>query len=410
MQIRGVGVVRWMASDGHSPYIGENGNWWQWNDAVNDYVDTGVSAKGVPGMPGQIPVQKEWKAGDTHRNDTNIVDYIYVRAPIPDNRKWYKLKNDYVVREVPSDETYPTESTLSTYYDEIPWLKELAAKVLIGEEANLANFIFKEDKLISIRGTVNGVDVDYDGQVDFIPNIVLDGKTGQVSISGSFSSNNNGNRIIIDPVSRSIKGINSSDELVMQLAFDEFSKAFLALYSRTNGVIDREIEISTNVIRIISDLASAYMQSWIIEVNKENSVISFWASVLNDFLDLNAIGLPITDPDTGTVSHNLKIKPSGQIYETLGTFKNVRSIGATSNLLNTDEVVIAIGTSSITLTMPTAAKGKVLKIKNRCTVSITLSSSTQFYTTSLTSVINLAAGAAIELIYDGTYWMALSKY
>ena len=184
MQIRGAGVVRWMASDGHSPYIGENGNWWQWNDAVNDYVDTGVSAKGVPGMPGQIPVQKEWKAGDTHRNDTNIVDYIYVRAPIPDNRKWYKLKNDYVVREVPSDETYPSESTLSTYYDEIPWLKELAAKVLIGEEANLANLIFKDDKLISLRGTVDGVAVDYSGQANFVPNIIIDGKTGEITAAG----------------------------------------------------------------------------------------------------------------------------------------------------------------------------------------------------------------------------------
>jgi hypothetical protein len=177
-----------MASDGHSPYIGENGNWWQWNDAVNDYVDTGVSAKGVPGMPGQIPVQKEWKAGDTHRNDTNIVDYIYVRAPLPDNRKWYKLKNDYVVREVPGDEAYPTESTLSTYYDEIPWLKELAAKVLIGEEANLANLIFKDDKLISLRGTVDGVAADYSGQANFVPNIVIDGKNGKITaIDGEFS-------------------------------------------------------------------------------------------------------------------------------------------------------------------------------------------------------------------------------
>lgn len=200
-----------MPSDGHSPYVGENGNWWQWNDKLQRYVDTGVSAKGVQGMPGQIPFQKEWKAGDTHRNDTNIVDYIYVRAPIPDNRKWYKLKNDYVVREVPGDEAYPTESTLSTYYDEIPWLKELAAKVLIGEEANLANLIFKDDKLISLRGTVNGVAADYSGQSNFVPNVVIDGKTGEIkavngefggtlkSVSGTFKRlsciDNNGNTL-----------------------------------------------------------------------------------------------------------------------------------------------------------------------------------------------------------------------
>jgi hypothetical protein len=219
-----------MASDGHSPYIGENGNWWQWNDAVNDYVDTGVSAKGVPGMPGQVPVQKEWKAGDTHRNDTNIVDYIYVRAPIPDNRKWYKLKNDYVVREVPSDETYPSESTLSTYYDEIPWLKELAAKVLIGEEANLANLIFKDDKLISLRGTVDGVAADYSGQTNFVPNVIIDGKTGNIeAVSGKIGgmtiqknrleSSSTGKRVIIDPENHGIIFKDSDGREIGSFAF-----------------------------------------------------------------------------------------------------------------------------------------------------------------------------------------------
>ena len=33
--------------DGHSPYIGENGNWYQWSHTEEDYVDTGVQAHGV---------------------------------------------------------------------------------------------------------------------------------------------------------------------------------------------------------------------------------------------------------------------------------------------------------------------------------------------------------------------------
>lgn len=211
MQVRGAKTVRWMPSDGHSPYVGENGNWWQWNDQLQRYVDTGVSAKGVQGMPGQIPFQKEWKGGDTHRNDTNIVDYIYVRSADPNSRKWYKLKDTYVIRTVPSDETEPSADTLSTYYEEIPWMSELAINVLLVEEGNIANFIFKDGKLISVRGTVDGVEADYAGQANFVPNVVIDGKTGEIkavngefggtlkSVSGTFKRlsciDNNGNTL-----------------------------------------------------------------------------------------------------------------------------------------------------------------------------------------------------------------------
>lgn len=165
---RGAGTIRWKASDGRSPYIGANGNWWQWNSTVNDFVDTGVKAAGVQGMPGKIPFQKEWRVGDTHRNNTNIVDYIYVRAALAENRKWYKLNDTYITRTVPAGETEPSAATIAEYYEEIPWLSALAVNVLIAEEANLANFIFKEGKLISIRGrTYNNTALDYGEYIDY---------------------------------------------------------------------------------------------------------------------------------------------------------------------------------------------------------------------------------------------------
>lgn len=37
----------------HVPYIGENGNWFQWDATQESYVDTGVSATGPQGNPGQ---------------------------------------------------------------------------------------------------------------------------------------------------------------------------------------------------------------------------------------------------------------------------------------------------------------------------------------------------------------------
>lgn len=38
--------------NGHSPYIGDNGYWWEYDDATQTYIDTGVKAKGEQGEPG----------------------------------------------------------------------------------------------------------------------------------------------------------------------------------------------------------------------------------------------------------------------------------------------------------------------------------------------------------------------
>jgi len=43
---RGAGVIRWMARDGKSPYVGENGNWWVWDDDLGRYRNTGIKANG----------------------------------------------------------------------------------------------------------------------------------------------------------------------------------------------------------------------------------------------------------------------------------------------------------------------------------------------------------------------------
>ena len=171
-----------VGDEGHSPYINpETGTWFEWNPDINDYHDTGIKAKGEDGkdavgengIPGQIPIKKEWKINDLHRNNDEIVDYIYYRdKENVENSKWVKLKNKGDVQN--------TSATPSgTLYEEITWLKELAVNVLLAEEANVAGFIFKNDILFSQKGRVNGVEVDYDGQPNFTPNIVLDGKQGE---------------------------------------------------------------------------------------------------------------------------------------------------------------------------------------------------------------------------------------
>ena len=45
--------------DAYSPYIGENGNWYAYNDETNKYEDTGVQAKGDKGDPGFTEAEKQ---------------------------------------------------------------------------------------------------------------------------------------------------------------------------------------------------------------------------------------------------------------------------------------------------------------------------------------------------------------
>ncbi len=46
-------------SSGKSPYIGENGNWYQFDDTARAWVDTGVRAEGIPGPVGPQGIQGE---------------------------------------------------------------------------------------------------------------------------------------------------------------------------------------------------------------------------------------------------------------------------------------------------------------------------------------------------------------
>lgn len=239
--------------DGHSPYINTSTNtWYEWDSSTGSYKDTGIKAKGVDGdgitgstidyviadsgvtipstgwstnvpipvkgkylwarttttfkvlptkvsysvsyygtdgtngvgtdgLPGQIPFKKEWIQGDTHRYNDSIIDYIYVRGANKDQSYWYKRasKGD-VTAGVP-----PTGGTTPTGYERVDWLNNLAVNVLIAEETNIANFIFKDGVFWSLKGTVDGVEADYTGQTNFIPNVVIDGKTGKITANNA---------------------------------------------------------------------------------------------------------------------------------------------------------------------------------------------------------------------------------
>ncbi|MDD2300386.1 MAG: hypothetical protein PHU69_12215, partial [Fermentimonas sp.] len=123
---------------------------------------------GTPGSSGPIPIQKEWVAGDTHRFNDEVKDFIYVRGTSGNTSYWYTRtsKGDVVAGAA------PVGGANKEGYTRVDWLKTLAVNVLLAEEANLANFIFKDEQLISVRGTVNGEETNYSGQANFKPYII----------------------------------------------------------------------------------------------------------------------------------------------------------------------------------------------------------------------------------------------
>lgn len=68
--------------DAHSPYAGENGNWWEWNDDAGAYVDSGkpwragggATGSGLPngGKAGQYLRKKSDADGDVEWADIEI--------------------------------------------------------------------------------------------------------------------------------------------------------------------------------------------------------------------------------------------------------------------------------------------------------------------------------------------------
>lgn len=60
----------------------------------------------------------------------------------------------------------------------------VATYLLLAENANIANLIFKDGKLISQRGVLNGRESDDFMAEGFVPNVVIDGITGSLSYLG----------------------------------------------------------------------------------------------------------------------------------------------------------------------------------------------------------------------------------
>lgn len=140
--------------------------------SFEDTISITKVTDGNQGVPGKLPIQREWKTGDIYRNNDSVIDYIYHRA----TNTWWRLKDGY------NNVTAQINPTIE--FVQLNSLEQLAVNLLIAENANIAGFVFKEGKMVSqLPDTTN-------------PYLVLDGLTGQFNARrghiGSFEIDDDG--------------------------------------------------------------------------------------------------------------------------------------------------------------------------------------------------------------------------
>lgn len=136
---------------------------------ISDTASIMAVRDGGNGLPGKMPIQIEWVQGETHLNNDTVIHYIYYRA----GNTWWRLKDAYT-------EMVATASPSTTYYQQLSSVEVMATKILIAEQSNLAGLIFKDNKLISQKGMINGVDSTDYANPAFDPNVYIDGATGEI--------------------------------------------------------------------------------------------------------------------------------------------------------------------------------------------------------------------------------------
>ena len=136
---------------------------------ISDTASIMAVRDGSNGLPGKMPIQIEWVQGETHLNNDAVVHYIYYRT----GNTWWRLKDAYTERVA-------TASPSTTYYQQLSSVEVMVTKILIAEEGNLGGLIFKSNKFISQKGMINGVESTDYANPAFVPNVLIDGTTGEI--------------------------------------------------------------------------------------------------------------------------------------------------------------------------------------------------------------------------------------
>ncbi|WP_413513268.1 hypothetical protein [Myroides odoratus] len=152
------------------------------NQEYEDSISISKVIDGPQGRPGQLPIQREWAVGDVYRNSDEVIDYIYHRA----TDSWWKLKpgyNNITVQINPTNEFIRLNS-----------LEQLAVNLLIAENANIAGFVFKDQKMVSQSPSPTNPNLTLDGVNGLLK--AMAGQIGEFQINEGLEYNKEGNRII----------------------------------------------------------------------------------------------------------------------------------------------------------------------------------------------------------------------
>ena len=133
-------------------------------------------APGIPGSRGPMARMLEWRQGYTYYRNAEYRDYIYYRSDNETYEGWY------CVREVAGNLYNTTAEGVKEYraiansgspdtakFQKQDFTDSQVFGTIIAENANLAGFIFKDERLVSQT------------QVGSVPKIILNGKTGYAS-------------------------------------------------------------------------------------------------------------------------------------------------------------------------------------------------------------------------------------
>jgi Carbohydrate binding domain. len=182
-----------------SQSIYANGAWGAWSTPT-------IYSRNEQGLPGALPTMRQWTNGTTYYRDEKTVDYIVYRPGDTATPTWWRIREGYTsVRASATPDT--------RYFEQISSFEAIATTVLLAEQANLAEFIFKEGQLVS--QTMEGG----------VPRLSLNGRTGafyssNATIRGKIESNANGNRVVIDPASNNKLAFYNRDGRVARMFFE----------------------------------------------------------------------------------------------------------------------------------------------------------------------------------------------
>lgn len=195
-------------------------------------VKLGDGNKGDKGEPGSSPAmvyRGKFEYYDTYFGNSNRRDVVFNESD-----ELYYIANI-------NAGTFTEESpeALSNWELFGAQFESVATKLLLAENANIANFIFANQVLESQQSTNNIANIILNGLTGYASfgagknffnpngsgvlangNIVYD-ENGNIVITGKFESAKNGDRIIINPATQSIQMYDSNNRRVANLSFDK---------------------------------------------------------------------------------------------------------------------------------------------------------------------------------------------